>query len=314
MFHRVIPESEMSSYGMSAFEITPDTLEIIIRTFIRQGYEIISLDQMYQNLVRDNVSTKFAVFTFDDGYKDTLTYAYPIFRKYEVPFAIYVTTNYIGRKAIKWDYLAEYLISNHKEIVMETENGTLVLDCSTATKKQAASATLQNGLRDMNDERSLSIMEHFFSSYVGDVFEKTDELMLNWTQVTQLSKDPLVTVGAHSLNHYSLSRLPEPVARAEILESRSRIESHIDSDVFHFAYPYGGRSEVGRREFSIAKHSGYRTAVTSRIGSIFTEHANHLESLPRYDICSDCNEEHLNSMINGSLALVENNLRRVVTH
>lgn len=40
------------------------------------------------------------VFTMDDGYKDNYTNALPIFKKYNVPYTIFVTTNFPDRQAI----------------------------------------------------------------------------------------------------------------------------------------------------------------------------------------------------------------------
>ena len=131
MFHRVVPPSEISPYGMAAFEITPQALEMLINFFLKRGYRIISLDEVCDSLARDAANDKFIVLTFDDGYKDTLTYAYPILRKYQAPFTVNITWNYAERTAIKWDYLAEDVISRHNTVEVGKFDGAVKLDCST---------------------------------------------------------------------------------------------------------------------------------------------------------------------------------------
>jgi peptidoglycan/xylan/chitin deacetylase (PgdA/CDA1 family) len=55
----------------------------------------------------------------------------------------------------------------------------------------------------------------------------------------------------------------------------------------HLAYPVGDRSAAGPREFKIAAELGYKTAVTTRPGVIFSGHAEHLTALPRISLNGD---------------------------
>ena len=52
----------------------------------------------------------------------------------------------------------------------------------------------------------------------------------------------------------------------------------------HFSYPIGDDSAAGTREFRLAQEVGYETAVTTRPGVLFPEHADHLAALPRLSI------------------------------
>jgi peptidoglycan/xylan/chitin deacetylase (PgdA/CDA1 family) len=96
----------------------------------------------------------------------------------------------------------------------------------------------------------------------------------------------LVTIGAHSLNHYALSRLDETEARHEIVASGERIAQELGKPVRHFAFPYGNVAHAGSREFHLAKQAGYASAVTTRMGAVFPEHAQHLQALPRVMVSS----------------------------
>lgn len=46
----------------------------------------------------NHISTRSAVLTFDDGYEDFYTYAFPILKKYNIKSTIYLVWNFIGRK------------------------------------------------------------------------------------------------------------------------------------------------------------------------------------------------------------------------
>jgi hypothetical protein len=46
-------------------------------------------------------------------------------------------------------------------------------------------------------------------------------------------------------------------------------------------YPFGGEKEIGLREFEIIKGLGVKTVTTSKHGTIYKEHVNHLECLSK---------------------------------
>ena len=311
MFHRVVPLEEMSQFGMSAFEITPQTLEMSINFFLERGYRVVSLDEMCDSLISDTDSSKFIVLTFDDGYKDTLTHAYPVLRAYDAPFTVNITVGYAERAAIKWDYLAEDVIHSHDTVAIDTCRGRVELDCSTPASKKQSCGMLQDILYEMSGFESSDGMKTFFSSYFRDVYHKTDELMLDWPQIEELARDPLVTIGAHSINHRVLSRLTRSVAEHEILCSRTMLESRLGVEVSHFAYPYGRLHEAGEREYETARQCGFRTGSTGIKGNIFSEHARHFVSLPRFCLGSNCTEGYLRTIANGSLPFLSNGFRRL---
>lgn len=85
MLHRVAPfESKLSPN--ENMKVTPEFLESFILESKAQGYDFISLDELYSGLMNNNLTQNFICFTLDDGYKDNLTYATPIFTRHNVPF------------------------------------------------------------------------------------------------------------------------------------------------------------------------------------------------------------------------------------
>ena len=56
--------------------------------------------------------------------------------------------------------------------------------------------------------------------------------------------------------------------------------------VRHFAFPYGNVDHAGVRDFALCKEAGYETAVTTRMGAAYPDHAAHLHALPRVMVSS----------------------------
>ena len=95
------------------------------------------------------------------------------------------------------------------------------------------------------------------------------ELCMGWDESTELAADPLVTIGAHTVNHPILTKLDDKAVRFELASSRDVIEAALGRRPEHLAYPVGDRSAAGPREFQIAAELGFKTAVTTRPGVIF---------------------------------------------
>lgn len=107
---------------------------------------------------------------------------------------------------------------------------------------------------------------------------------MNWDELADLARDPLCTIGAHTLSHPMLAKLSEADMRREIAESRAQIEARLGVRVQHFAYPVGDPAAAGPREFAAVRELGYASAVTTRPGMLFTEHADALAALPRLSV------------------------------
>jgi peptidoglycan/xylan/chitin deacetylase (PgdA/CDA1 family) len=95
-------------------------------------------------------------------------------------------------------------------------------------------------------------------------------------------------------------------------ESRARIEQALARDVVHLAYPYGDRMAAGAREFAIARTAGYKTAVTTRPGMIFSENGRHLTALPRVSLNGNYQDERILPVLtSGAATAMWNGFRRI---
>ena len=95
---------------------------------------------------------------------------------------------------------------------------------------------------------------------------------MNWQEIAELAADPLVTIGAHTVNHPMLAKLPRDAVRSEMDMSRSVIEAALGVRPAHLSYPVGDPTSAGPREFGIAAELGFKTAVTTRPGVLFAAH------------------------------------------
>jgi peptidoglycan/xylan/chitin deacetylase (PgdA/CDA1 family) len=313
-FHRVLPQADRPRIWQNAgMEISPDHLEFILKFFIEKKYQFINLDDLYQTLSgKKKKSGKFIAITFDDGYMDNFSYAYPLLKKLGVPFTIYVSTSFPDRKAIMWSYLLEEVLLRNEELAFSFNGKAYDFLCDTFPDKEKAFLEIRRIIIENEKERPGEILSSILRSDDKRSMDYTDRLTLTWQQIKELSGDPLVTIGSHAVNHYALSRLSEMDAMHEISNSKKIIEKHISKAIDHFAYPYGSHNEVGKRECELAIDCGYKTAVTLLQANVFPGSRNHLTMLPRIPLGVDTTKEKLNYITNGIHHFGMNKFRRTV--
>jgi peptidoglycan/xylan/chitin deacetylase (PgdA/CDA1 family) len=158
----------------------------------------------------------------------------------------------------------------------------------------------------MNLEKELT---DFFSSFGYNVLDHRAEMGLTWDEIAELVNDPIVTIGAHTLNHYNLRNLTEEQSFYEIMESKKILEKKLNIKVNHFSYPFG---EFRSRDVDFVKQCNFLTATTTDDANIFYNHLNHLYSLPRITINALSSEDVLNLQVNGFYPAILHKFRRVV--
>jgi peptidoglycan/xylan/chitin deacetylase (PgdA/CDA1 family) len=72
-----------------------------------------------------------------------------------------------------------------------------------------------------------------------------------------------MTIGAHTMHHVDLTRVPPAVARYEIAESRRQLQQLTGQPVLDFAYPYGASNTSVVSKVAAA---GFRDAVSTTYG------------------------------------------------
>ena len=290
MLHRVCPLEGNKLLSNERLKISPEFLERLILNLKNDGYSFISLDELHDILKSGKKINKQMVFTLDDGYVDNYEIAYPIFKKHAVPFTIYVTTSFPNRVAILWWYVLEDLILENEKIVLSRGREYI---CITIDEKNDAFNQIKKLIISLEKDNFLDNLNALFENYNIDWFGKSKELCMNWQQIIELSKDTLVTIGRHTVNHLALNQLSEDEIINEIVEANRMIENNINKRVEHFAYPFGSRFEIMERELSIVKNMNFKTATTTRKGNVYLEHIDYLECLPRFDLTENFKIEEI---------------------
>lgn len=310
--HHVRPARRGAFQPNRLLEVTPGFLSAVIRRLKRSKLDIVSLDEMHRRLVQRDFKRHFVCITFDDGYRDLLQYAWPILKKNDVPFALYVPTGFPDRIGELWWVALERIVANNDRIGLYVDGRDQRFDCVSVDEKRNIYDQLDRWLRSRPTEEELREAIRDLSARYGiDLKALCDELCMTWEDIAELSRDPLVTIGAHTVNHPILKKTNDRVARSEMEMSRAVIQSAIGIRPDHFAYPVGDLTSAGPREFALAAELGFKTAVTTQPGVLFREHRHHLMSLPRLSLNGEYQQlRYLRVLMSGTATAMWNGFKR----
>ena len=287
MLHHISPEKPNKFEPNRILKVSPHFLELVIRQVRASGFEIVSLDEAHFRLIEGDYGKPFVCFTFDDGYRDNLEHAYPIFKRHNLPFTIYVPTDYADGRGDLWWLALEKVIVQVDSLTMKIDGSPRRLRCGTPAEKDSAFHAVYWWFRSIDEVDARGIVRELCNGIDFDADSLCTDLMMNWEEIRHLAADPLVTIGGHTRRHYALAKLTLAEAHAEIEKSVRRIEQETGKPCRHFSYPYGDEASAGPREFELVKELGLKTGVTTRKGLIHPRHAHELTALPRVSLNGD---------------------------
>jgi peptidoglycan/xylan/chitin deacetylase (PgdA/CDA1 family) len=243
--------------------LAPESFKHQMR-YLREKYRILSLSQLCEELEFPSSRGPAVVVTFDDGYRDLYTHAFPVLKKYQIPATIYLAVNSIETGEVAWYDRIFLALQVYPEKSLEIVLGhprRYLLDSRPA--RLWAAMKIVSLLRQIPDDAR----NHFCSDFEKRVSLPRAELadrMLTWEQVQEMAQAGIF-FGSHTLSHPVVSRLTLTKAERELRESRCILERRLGHPILDFAFPFGQEADCGSVQALVAR-CGYRSAVTTRWG------------------------------------------------
>lgn len=278
--HHVRPASKASFDPNALLAVTPEFLDRLLGHLRSRNWRFVSVDE----LVGDSAGgpRRIAV-TLDDGYRNNMEHAWPVFRKNAAPFTIYVCPGFTERKSELWWEALERMIRAADRFPTPGAEPPEMMPTRTPTEKAEAYNAWRNWLTTAVDEfHQRETVRALARDHDLDLTELARELVMDWDEVRKIASDPLCTIGAHTMTHPALARLPADSAHAEMLGSVETIAERIGKRPTSLAFPYGYPAAAGLREAALAEKAGLTASFTTQPGYVTSQGSRH--GLPRVSI------------------------------
>jgi len=282
--HHVRPYESRAFDPAAHLAITPDFLEAVIISLKAAGHIPTALADLPHQLVDEQQSPPTMVFTLDDGYRDNLEHALPIFERHNVPFTVFVTGGFVDRTHSIWWKTAEALLSKLDSFTFDFGSGLITLPTRTLDQKYAAYDRLYRAISCREQHHVVDRLDALARENGIDPLAIVDREVMNEADLKALLQSPLATLGAHTISHCSMAHVTVEDLQKEIEQSALRVAAICGERPLAFAYPYGDRCAAGQREYDAVRDSGFDLAVTTEPDVLHKEAACAIHALNRISL------------------------------
>ncbi len=212
LYHSIGTTLDFDTYGISISK----KRFVEHMKFLIANYEIIPIDDSYVNeLNRNTISI-----TFDDGFKDNL-YALELCEKYNVPFTLYITTGFIGKK--------NYLTKDDIQKIGKSRFCTLGVH--SVTHPHLNTLTYEEQYIELSQSKKtleeivgkqITQMSYPHGSYNDDTIKIIEELRYNIVSSSSIGLNT-----KENLDFYKLKRI-EIIASDKISQLKQKIDGYYD--------------------------------------------------------------------------------------
>jgi peptidoglycan/xylan/chitin deacetylase (PgdA/CDA1 family) len=309
-YHGVLPEGyQVIDAALDGSLVTASTLRQQLR-LLRTNYNLISPELvMCWCMGKAALPSRAVLITCDDGLANVVSDMLPVLQEEKIQCLFFV----IGLSAedeprMLWyeELFLMLMAAGEKPFSIRLDDAQIEGVLGNRSHRRTLWRDITQVLEKCDHENcsrflrqicsALELEDDFAATFLRDpVAEKRFRLLRPYELSRLVSAGMLI--GAHTLSHPALSKLPEERARFEITEGRSRLEKALGREVWAFAYPFGGVEAVSSREFRMAERAGYKAAFLSFGGGLGADLPRY--ALPRIHMTGEITLSELEAYVSG---------------
>jgi peptidoglycan/xylan/chitin deacetylase (PgdA/CDA1 family) len=270
-YHRVLPTVPESEYPFDIELVSADPEQFDWQmAWISRHFTPLSVSEIVDCLDRKKpLPTGAVAVTFDDGFVDNYTHAFPVLRTRKIPACIFLSTDYVGSDRPYWfEAVARLLMEAPvRSVKLPTIEQLLPRADEHAIRREDIRSVLSE-LKRMPDEVRCSSLDSLGQQIhsPADSRAGAGAHAVTWSQVREMSRAGM-EFGSHGASHAVLSRLNATDLARELADSKLTIERATGATVTAIAYPVGGEDSIGDRVVAAARDAGYRVGFTYQCGT-----------------------------------------------
>ena len=274
MAHGVMDERDNHSWKPLRPQLSRNKLEEYLRVLSKR-YRFISLADAVEMLQGHKPMQPYSmVLTFDDGYRNNLTHALPILRRFNAPATFFVPTGFLDNPKPFWCDRLDYALQQAQVDGREVSIGSFVMRLD-GTSREALQESYKRFRRTAKEQqipdyeflrevKQFAVqLEAESGRALADIQADDDwSAIMTWEQIKTIG-DEAVTIGSHTVDHIRLGLVDAEIARDQLERSKRDIEEHISKPCLSICYPNGSLTD---ETVSLARECGYICGLTTKEG------------------------------------------------
>ncbi|MHB8658214.1 MAG: polysaccharide deacetylase family protein [Solirubrobacteraceae bacterium] len=257
-YHR-IGRREQSDLHRGLFSATPELLDRHLG-LLRQSCEVLEPRDVAASTLQGR--GRRVLITFDDGYRDLYETARGVLAEHDVRAVMFLCTGLLdGLARAWWDEIAHMLRSAELELLPPGPWGERPLALDRAALEQTVDLVTRAYWR-LSPEATEPFLEALAAATSGRRRPWMANDWITWPMAAELACDGHV-IGAHTITHPLLARLPVLAQEAEIAGSVSRLGERLGVWPKLFAYPVGTRDSFDPSTLQATRTAGIELAFSN---------------------------------------------------
>jgi peptidoglycan/xylan/chitin deacetylase (PgdA/CDA1 family) len=261
-YHRIGDLSD-SELNRSVWSATADGLDRQLKLFKRH-FELVGADAIDQRLLRR--PGRRVMVTFDDGYRDLYEVAFPVLQANDVRATMFICSGFVDGVATAWWDEIAWMIRRFgaAELAPGPWSSRALPLAPGAVDATIDAVTRAYWLLPVVDTGPF--LERLGAVTGGDRRPAHDD-WITWEMAREMSAAGH-ELGAHTVTHPILARLPASDQREEIATSVARIEAEVGSRPRSFAYPVGTTDAFDAVTVDAVRAAGVKFAFSNYGGRV----------------------------------------------
>jgi len=235
-YHRIGDPCE-SKFDHGLWSAVPEEFESQVAYLVRH-FDVISVHDLPDVTKRSD--GRFVLVTFDDGYIDNYTLAYPILRKFGCPATFFVTSGFIDQPQVSWwDEIAWMVRSSSLEQLPPSRWNSQIIEFG-ADARETAVRTLLRIYKTLPATATHEFLNHLADATLSGRCPETTARAewMTWDMIREM-QDGGMSVGGHTQSHPVLATLAPEHQHEEIAAGLQRLECELGQRPTAFSYPVG---------------------------------------------------------------------------
>ena len=262
IYHRVTEFFPTVNPFTQSMCVSPEFFERQL-TYLQHHFRVLSLDEIFYRLDQGkSLPAATLAITFDDGYRDNFTCAFPALKQKNMPATFFLSTDFIGSdRPFWWDELESRIeAARFDDIHRWSQAFFRVPVPRSKTAFYRWLVTTLGRIAEMDYHR---FWQQFRARFPALAFPEIDTM--SWEDVDTMVREGM-GIGSHTWSHAILSRLDERICFKELTESRQILRRRSGIKADWLAYPRGSIEDITDTVANLARQAGYRAGFMNIAG------------------------------------------------